>query len=212
MRFTRCEELFGERFSLLQRSSVAVLGVGGVGGFALDCLYRSGIGRLLIVDYDRFDVTNQNRQIGSEAQGELKTEALLQRYPGIEIQNQKIDFAWVQSFDFTPFDVVIDAIDDIPAKIAIAKKTHPRLISSMGSAKRIDPLRIECDSIWKTGGDGLAKKMREQLRKEGFSGDYTVVFSREQPHCTGLGSFVGVTGSFGLALCAQAIRRIIENG
>ena len=202
--------LFGQDFDLLQDAKVLILGVGGVGSFALDCLYRSGVQDITIVDFDRYDITNQNRQIGSEAVGEIKVEVLAKLYPGIKKIVSKIDNEWVEKFDFNQFDIVIDAIDDIKAKVAVAKKCAPKLISSMGSAKKCDPTKIQYGSIWKTHGDKFAKKFRYELKKAGFKGDFTVVFSPEEPKCKDKGSFVGVTGAFGLAICAKTIEEIID--
>ena len=208
MRFERCRTLFGKDFQKIQRAKVLILGVGGVGSFALDCLYRSGVGSITIVDFDRYDITNQNRQIGSEALGEVKVDVLANLYPGIKKIAAKIDNEWVENFDFEPYDIVIDAIDDLKAKVAIAKKCAPKLISSMGSAKKCDPTKIEATSIWKTHGDPFARKFRNELKKAGFRGDFLAIFSPETPLCKEKGSFVGVTGAFGLALCAKTIERL----
>ncbi len=210
MRFERCRQLFGEDFEKLRLAKVLILGVGGVGSFALDCLYRTGVHDITIVDFDRYDITNQNRQIGSEAVGEVKVEVLEKLYPGIKKIVSKIDNEWVEKFDFDQFDVVIDAIDDIKAKVAVAKKVGNKLISSMGSAKKCDPTKIETASVWKTHGDPFARKFRSELKKAGFKGDFLAVFSPEEPRCTEKGSFVGVTGAFGLTLCAKTIERITD--
>ena len=210
MRFDRCRLLFDKDFEKIQNAKVLLLGVGGVGSFALDCLYRSGIGDITIVDFDRYDITNQNRQIGSEEVGAIKVERLAKLYPGIKAINAKVDAKWIEEFDFSPYDIVIDAIDDTKAKIALAHKCHTKLLSSMGSAKKCDPTRIEAASIWKTYGDPYAKKIRYELKKSGFDKDFLVIFSPESPKCKEKGSFVAVTGSFGLALCAKAIEKITE--
>ena len=106
--------------------------------------------------------------------------------------------------------MVIDCIDDIPAKIALITKTYKKLLSSMGGAKRLDPTAIKIDSIWKTYNDPFAKKIRYELKKAGFNGDFKVVFSSELPNCANLGSFIGVTASFGLNLAALAVNRLIK--
>ncbi|MRJ03311.1 MAG: tRNA threonylcarbamoyladenosine dehydratase [Epsilonproteobacteria bacterium] len=212
MRFERCRELFGEDFEAIRRAEVLIIGVGGVGSFALDCLYRSGVERITIVDFDRYDVTNQNRQIGAEAVGELKVDVLARLYPGIKKIEAKIDNNWIDSFNFDGYDLIIDAIDEIEVKVALAKRVSDRLISSMGSAKRRDPTLIRVGSIWETYGDRFAKKVRHALRRSGFQGDFLTVFSPEEPSIKGKGSFVGVTGAFGLALCAKGIEKIIGDG
>jgi len=209
-RFSRTRLLFEDDFEKLQSKKVLLLGVGGVGGFCLDSLYRTGIGSITIVDFDTFEVTNQNRQLGSEAVGAVKVDKMKELYPGIDGYDLKITPKWVDEFDFEPFDLVIDAIDDMPAKVAIAQKVSHKLISSMGGAKKLDPTKIEITDIWKTYNDGLAKKFRSELKKVGFKKKLDVVFSSELPNCKGSGSFVGVTGSFGLALSALAIKRLLN--
>ncbi len=94
----------------------------------MDCLYRSGVTNITILDYDRFDETNQNRQIGSEAIGELKTKRLKELYPNIKTINQKMDMEWVKSFDFEPFDIVIDSADTTRVKIELAKRVYKKLL------------------------------------------------------------------------------------
>ncbi|WP_024954970.1 tRNA threonylcarbamoyladenosine dehydratase [Sulfurospirillum arcachonense] len=210
-RFSRSRLLFQDDFEKLQKAKILLLGVGGVGGFCLDALYRAGIGSITIIDFDTFEITNQNRQLGSEAIGMIKVERMKELYAGIEGFDLKITPQWVEEFDFEPFDLVIDAIDDMPAKVAIAQKVSHKLISSMGGAKKMDPTKIEITNIWKTHGDGLAKKFRYELKKVGFKKKFDVVFSPELPNCQGLGSFVGVTGSFGLTLSSLAIRKLLNS-
>ena len=209
-RFSRTKLLFGDDFEKLQNKKVLLLGVGGIGGFCLDSLYRTGIGSITVIDFDTFEITNQNRQLGSEAVGTIKVERMKELYAGIETYILKITPLWVEEFDFEPFDLIIDAIDDMPAKVAIAKKVSHKLISSMGGAKKLDPTKIEITDIWKTHTDGLAKKFRSELKKIDFKKKFDVVFSSELPNCKELGSFVGVTGSFGLALSALAIKKLLK--
>ena len=209
-RFSRCRLLFKDDFERLQKAKVILLGVGGVGGFCLDSMYRTGVGHITIVDFDEFEVTNQNRQIGSDKIGMRKVQRMQELYPDIEGYDAKVTLDWVNEFDFEPFDLVVDAIDDMPAKVAIAQKCSHKLISSMGGAKKLDPTKIEIVDIWKTYNDRLAKKFRSELKKVGFKKKFDVVFSSELPNCQGLGSFVGVTGSFGLTLCALAIKKLMK--
>lgn len=211
MRFQRCKILFGdEGFEKLQKSSVIILGVGGVGSYALDCMYRSGVGTITIVDYDIYDESNRNRQIGSDcAVGECKVSTLARLYPGIEVIKCKMDTDWVHNFDFTPYDLIIDAADTTRVKIELAKKEYKKLIMSMGSAKRIDTGKIHYDSIWKSRGDALARKIRNELKKAKFDRNFTVVYSDEEPKCKDKGSFVAVTGAFGLTLCSVGIQKLL---
>ncbi|MDO7253213.1 ThiF family adenylyltransferase [Helicobacter cappadocius] len=213
-RFTRTRFLFGEDFELFTDKRVIIFGIGGVGGFALDCLYRTGIGHISIVDKDSFDITNQNRQIGSHKVGEDKVEVLAEIYPGITPIKKLVDMDFLDDFDVREYDYVIDAIDDIPAKVLLAKKCskmpYGTYISSTGSAKKLNPLEIKVDSVWKSYGDKFARKFRDLLKKENFSGDFKVIFSPENPRCKPLGSFSAVTGSFGLQIGSEVIRDILS--
>ncbi len=207
-KFERIKPLLRDNFEKLQKSKVLLLGVGGVGGFCLDGLYRSGVQDITIVDFDTFELSNQNRQIGSEAIGEVKVKRLHKLYPNTTPLHAKIDENWIKKSDFSKYDLVIDAIDDMDAKLALALHVNIPFISSMGGAKKLDPTFIKYDSIWNTKGDPLARKFRQKLRKANFKGDFEVVYSDESSKCENLGSFVGVTGSFGLALCALAIKKL----
>lgn len=209
-RFTRVRWLLGdEKFAKLQKAKILVCGVGGVGGICVDALARSGVGHITIIDKDTFDITNQNRQIYSEAVGEAKVGEFAKIYPNITPICELITPEFVANFNFSEFDLIIDAIDDMAAKVALANAVHGKLISSMGGAKRLDPTKICVASVWKTCNDPLARKFRYELRKSGFKGDFEVVFSTEEPNCKELGSFMGVTAVFGLNLASLAVKKLI---
>jgi len=211
MKHQRVQLILGDDFAKLQDAKILLLGVGGVGSFCLDCMVRSGIKDITIVDFDTYDESNQNRQMWSELhEGEVKVEALKQHYPDIKIMNVRIDEAWVESFDFSEYDLVLDAIDDTKAKLALAQKCYKKLISSFGSAKRLDPTKVQVADIWKTHGDRFGSKIRYELRKRGFKKKYTVVFSSEEAKVKEKGSFMGVTATFGLTMCAEAIKKITK--
>ncbi len=211
-RYDRVQTLFKEDFSKIQNANVLLLGVGGVGGFCLDCLYRSGVTHITIVDYDTYDITNQNRQIYSELhEGQKKVTALKEHYPTITTIDARIDETWVHNFDFEAYDVVIDAIDDRLAKLALAQKCYKKLLSSFGSAKRLDPTKVQVDTIWKSYGDKFGSKIRYELKKRGFTKKYKVVFSSEMIEPKQEGSFMGVTATFGMVLCAEAMKMISTN-
>jgi len=211
MRFQRCKMLFGEEsFKKLQNAKILILGVGGVGSYALDCLWRSGVKDITILDFDIYDETNQNRQIGSEAVGMIKVERLKELYPTIKTINQCMDMQWVAKFDFEPYDLIIDAADTTKVKIEIAKKCYKKLIMALGSAKRWDASKIEVASIWKTHGDALARKIRNELKRAKFDRNFTVVFSPEEDKCKDKGSCVAVTGAVGLTVCSEAIKKILK--
>ena len=207
--YDRLKLLLGDDFEKLQDAKVLLLGVGGVGSFCLDCLYRSGVKDITIVDFDTYDKTNQNRQMWSELhEGESKVEALKEHYPELKVINKRIDEEWVWTFDFEPYDVVLDAIDDRNAKLALAQKCYKKLISSFGSAKRLDPTKVQVSDIWKSYGDKFGSKIRYELKKRGFKKKYTVIFSSEEVVTKEKGSFMGVTATFGLVMCAEAIKAI----
>lgn len=211
MKYERIKTLLHDDFNKLQNAKVLLLGVGGVGGFCLDCLVRSGVENITIVDYDTYDETNQNRQLYSELhQGEHKVEALKKHYPNIDIINKRVDEEWVHSFDFDEYDLVLDAIDDTKAKLALAQKCYKKLISSFGSAKRLDPTKVTVSDIWKSYGDKFGSKIRYELRKRKFSKKYKVIFSSEEAVSKEKGSFVGVTATFGLTMCAEAIKVLMK--
>jgi len=211
MRFERCKMLFGdEDFKKLQDTKILILGVGGVGSYALDCLYRSGVSDITILDFDVYDESNQNRQIGSEAVGAVKVERLKELYPNVKTINQRMNMVWVAGFDFDPYDIIIDAADSTMVKIEVAKKCYEKLIMALGSAKRYDASQIEVTSIWNTYNDKLARKIRNELRRAKFDKDFTVVFSPEDDKCKEKGSCVAVTGAVGLTVCSEAIKKILK--
>ncbi len=210
-RFTRSRLLFDSDFEKLQNAKVLVCGCGGVGGACIEALARSGIGQITAVDCDRFEITNQNRQFGSENLGQLKASVFEQKFNSVKALNLRIDENTIKSLDLASFDVIIDAIDDINAKILLAfNAPKKRLFSSLGTAKRIDPTKLSYASIWKSRGDAFGAKLRNRLKKAGFKGDFTCVFSSEEARCKSLGSCIVVTASAGLLLASLAIKKIIK--
>lgn len=212
MRFERTKMLLGEEgFASISSAKVLLLGVGGVGSYCLDCLYRTGLRDITIIDFDTYDESNQNRQMWSEHHcGESKVLSLKEHYPEIIAIEKRIDADWVREFDFEPYDLVLDAIDDTQAKLALAQKCYKKLISATGSAKRLDPTKIEVATIWKTHGDRFASKIRYELKKRRFTKKYPVIFSSEPPHVKVKGSFMAVTAAFGLTMCSVAIKKLTE--
>ena len=210
-RYDRTVKLFGEdNFKKFQNTKLILLGVGGVGSFALDSLYRTGVTNITIVDFDTYEDSNLNRQLGSEGNiGRIKVEALKEKYPEVEILNLKITEDWVDTFDFTSYDYILDAIDDIPPKVRLIQKYYTKLITTSGSAKRIDPSKIEYISIWKTHNDPFIRKIKYELKKRKFKRKFKVIFSSENPNCIEKGSFEGVTGSFGLMMASVTIQKIL---
>ena len=190
--FSRTELLIGKSgMEKLKRARVAVFGIGGVGGYAVEALVRSGIGRLELVDNDRVSPTNINRQIIalSETLGRYKTEAAAERArainPECEVTCRNCFFTseTAESFDFSDYDYVIDAIDTLAGKIAIAKACQasgPPVVSCMGAGNKLDPTAFEVTDIYKTSVCPLARAMRKLCRENGIE-KLKVVYSKEIP-------------------------------
>jgi len=188
--FERTEMLLGrESVKKLGNCTVAVFGVGGVGGHCAEALARSGIGKLVLIDGDTVSKSNLNRQIIASLRtlGMPKTEAAAEHIrgiiPGCEIECRQTFVLpeLLESWDFTQFDYVVDAIDTVSAKLAIAKicaKLGIPAISAMGAGNKLDPTRFEVTDIYKTSVCPLASVMRRELRKAGVPG-LKVVYSRE---------------------------------
>ncbi len=211
MKHQRTKILLGNSFDTIKNAKILLLGVGGVGSMCLECLYRSGITDITIVDYDIYDTSNQNRQLHSHLHvGKSKVHSLKEHYPSITPLHVKVDKEWIDTFDFDAYDLVLDAIDDTHAKLYLAQKTYKKLISAVGSAKRLDPTKVEVSTIWKTHGDRFGAKIRYELKKRGFKKNYVVVFSSEAAIVKEKGSFMGVTGTFGFTMCSQAIKKLMS--
>lgn len=211
-KYDRTIKLFGEKnFKKFQNTKLILLGVGGVGSFALDALYNTGITDITIVDFDTYEESNMNRQLGSHNNiGKIKVDILKEKYPKVTPINVKITNEWIDEFDFSKFDYILDAIDDVKPKVHLIQKFYTKIISTSGSAKRLDPSKIEYKSIWDTYNDPFIKKIRYELKKNGFKRKFKVVFSSEEPICLDKGSFEGVTGSFGFMMASVTIKKIIN--
>ena len=212
MKYDRSKKLFGENvFEKFKDVKLILLGVGGVGSFALDALYNTGITNITIVDFDTYEESNLNRQMGSQGNiGRVKVEALKEKYPEVTAIHMKITPEWIDEFDFTSYDYILDAIDDVKPKVHLIKKHFTKIISTSGGAKRIDPSKIEYISIWDTYNDPFIKKIRTELKAQGFKKKFKVIFSSELPMCLEKGSFEGVTGSFGLMMASVTIQKLMN--
>ena len=212
MKYDRSKKLFGEDvFEKFKDVKLILLGVGGVGSFALDALYNTGIKNITIVDFDTYEESNMNRQMGSHGNiGRVKVEALKEKYPEVTAIHVKITPEWIDNFDFSSYDYILDAIDDVKPKVHLIKKYFTKIISTSGGAKRIDPSKIEYISIWDTYNDPFIKKIRTELKNQGFKKKFKVIFSSELPICLEKGSFEGVTGSFGLMMASVTIQKLIN--
>lgn len=212
-RYTRIKWLIGEElFDKLGTLKVIVFGLGGVGGVCVDALYRTGFKDFTLVDMDIFEESNLNRQLHSEHIGEAKAQ-VFERIYGARGIVARLDNEFLRKFSLQEFDIIIDAIDDIPAKVALVGAADMKkqiFISSTGGARKLDVTQIRIAKLHATHGDALAKKFRYELKKAGLKGDFEVVFSDEKPLCKELGSFMGVTGAFGLALASLALQKVIK--
>ena len=212
MKYDRSKKLFGDDvFEKFKDVKLILLGVGGVGSFALDALYNTGIKNITIVDFDTYEESNLNRQMGSFGNiGRIKVEALKEKYPEVTPIHIKITPEWIDDFDFSSYDYILDAIDDVKPKVHLIKKHFTKIISTSGGAKRIDPSKIEYISIWDTYNDPFIKKIRTELKAQGFKKKFKVIFSSELPMCLEKGSFEGVTGSFGLMMASVTIQKLMN--
>ena len=190
--FKRTESLIGEdAVSKLLESKVIVFGVGGVGSYICEALARAGVGYMEIVDKDEVDVTNINRQLIAlhstvgKPKVEVCKERLIDINPNLDVVARQCFYLPEKSeeFDFSQYDYVIDAVDNVTAKIDIiykAKEAGVPVISSMGTGNKLDPMAFKVADIEKTKVCPLAKVMRKELRKRGVS-DVKVVYSEEEP-------------------------------
>ena len=170
---------------------VAVFGIGGVGGHAAEALVRSGIGAIDIIDGDTVALSNINRQIIAlhSTVGKFKVDAAAERFldinPNIRVEKFPIRFSeeTAGKFDFSEYNYVIDAVDDVRAKVLLAvmcRDANTSLISSMGAGNKLDPTRFRVADIYKTSVCPLARVMRTELRKRGIE-RLKCVFSDEPP-------------------------------
>jgi tRNA threonylcarbamoyladenosine dehydratase len=191
--FSRTELAIGpEGLDVMRKSTVAVLGIGGVGAIAAEALARSGIGRVVMIDKDVVDITNINRQLHAltttvgQPKAELMRDRILQINPECDAVALKMFYTeetYEKLFEY-PLDYVIDASDTISYKIHLIKECLSRnipIISCMGAANRTDPTQFKVADISKTHTDPLAKVVRTNLRKAGIRKGVKVVFSEETP-------------------------------
>ena len=222
-RLQRIRLLFGEEsVNKLQQSTVMIVGCGAVGSFAIESLARSGVGHLVLVDFDKVEESNINRQlfaldstIGKDKVAVAKSR-ILDINPDIKVDVFNIFFDDKTNLDIKP-DFVIDAIDSVQSKIALYKwcfDNNIPFISSMGAARKTDPSKIKIDKISKTTVCPLASKIRHIVRDERLK-DFPVVYSTEiaSPQPNGgreFGSIITVTGTFGLLLSDFVIKKLIS--
>ena len=190
--FSRTELLIGkEALERLSKAHVAVFGIGGVGGYVVEALVRSGIGAYDLIDDDKVCLTNLNRQIIATRAtiGRHKVEVMRERIlsinPDAEVTTHRCFYLPenAQDFDFSSYDYVVDAVDTVTAKLEIvmrAKESNIPVISCMGVGNKLNPTQLEIADIYKTSVCPLAKVMRRELRKRGVD-KLKVLYSKEEP-------------------------------
>lgn len=227
--FQRTELLIGkENLNKLQHSHIIVFGVGGVGGFAIEALVRSGIGEISIVDFDTVDLTNLNRQIiaTQNSIGKLKTSVMKDRLfsinPNVIVHEFPEKFSMENSdlfFKDKKYDYIVDAIDLVTSKLAlaeIAKNLSIPIISSMGTGNKIEPTMLEVADINKTSVCPLARVMRKELKNRGIK-KLKVIYSKELPKKpfnesgsrekkVNVGSIAFVPSTAGLIIASEVVK------
>lgn len=190
--FSRTELLLGkESMDQLAEARVAVFGIGGVGGFAVEALVRSGVGSIDLIDDDKVCLTNLNRQIigTHKTVGKYKVDVMKERIleinPNCKVEVYKCFYLpeTKDVFDFRQYSYVLDAVDTVTAKIQLvmeAREAGTPIISSMGAGNKMNPTEFQVADIYKTSVCPLAKVMRRELKKRGVE-HLKVVYSKEQP-------------------------------
>ena len=218
--FDRSIGLLGEdNFNLIQDKVIAIFGLGGVGGTCLEALARTGLQHFLLIDFDKVDPSNLNRQIlyTKKDIGRNKVDAAKERILSINpeadilVFNQK-----AQDFDFNQkIDFIVDAIDDVNGKLFILKNAQEKdipHIMSLGMANRFDPSKVKIAKLNQTHNDPLAKKLRYMVKKQGLNtSNINVAISEELPQKNGeiLYSTMMVPSSAGLSLAKFILESII---
>lgn len=232
--FSRTELLIGtDAVEKLRYSRVAVFGIGGVGGYTVEALARSGVGELDLIDNDTVSLSNINRQIIATHStiGKLKVEAARDRATDINpnikvnIYNTFYNTDTAEHFDFSKYDYIVDAIDTVSAKLELieqSKKAGVPVISSMGAGNKLDACAFEVADISKTSVCPLAKVMRRELKKRGIT-KVKVVYSKEEPQKPALdcgelpvgkrqipASIAFVPSTVGLIIAGEVIKDLIK--
>jgi len=233
--YSRTELLLGsEAMEKLRRARVAVFGLGGVGGYAVEALARSGVGALDLIDHDTISITNINRQLLAtrESIGQSKVRAAAKRVqsidPDIKVCATEKFFSpdTAGEFDFSQYDYVVDAIDTVTGKLALvtaAQAAGVPIISSMGTGNKLDPTKFQIADISKTSVCPLARIMRKECAKRGIK-HLKVLFSTEDPIAPGLptteelpegrralpGSVAFVPSVAGLIIAGQVIKDLTK--
>ena len=224
MEFEREELLIGDKINILKNKNILVLGLGGVGGYVTESLARAGIGNLILVDYDKVDITNINRQIIATYSniGKLKTECFKERIADINKEcnvtifnifygEDNRDILFNQKIDY-----VIDCCDSLNSKVILIEECFKRgipIISCMGTGNKFHPELFSITKLKKTEYDPLAKKLRFLLKDKKELLEADVLYSKEQPtEFKGkIGSISYVPSVAGLLLTSYVINKFIKD-
>lgn len=223
--FDRVIKLIGENnFEKIENKSICVIGIGGVGGYAIEALVRSGVKNIIIVDYDTVDITNLNRQIITNQNniGNYKTTEMEKRIKSInpncevitinkKIVNENIDIIFENKIDY-----LIDACDTVSVKenlILECIKRNIKIISCMGTGNKLNPSKLEITDIRKTSYDRIAKKIRKFVLDNNIKGKIPVVYSKEQnvKFEGDIPSMIFVPATAGILLANFVVNDIINN-
>ena len=222
MNLERLEKLIGlNNVVKVKNLNVLIVGVGGVGGYTLESLVRSGVNNISIIDGDVVDETNLNRQIISTLDniGKLKVIAARQRAVSINSDIKLLGYEvflneeTIKKFDISSFDYVVDACDDIDAKVLLINeclKNNVKIISSMGTANQMNASKLELTKLYKTKYDPLAKKLRKLIDKDKQKNVIVVSSAEEIRETEGLGSNSFVPAVAGLLITDYIINDTIE--
>ena len=222
--FSRTENLIGANaLEKLKKCHIAVFGVGGVGGFVVEALARAGVGTIDLIDSDCVDITNLNRQIIALHSTIGKQKVMVMRDRVLDINpNANVNIFPLlflpensSQFDFSKYDYVIDAVDNVTAKIELVVKcqeANTPIIASMGTGNKLDPTKFEISDIYKTSVCPLAKVMRYELKKRDVK-KLKVLYSKELPIKTAdrtPASISFVPSAAGLIIAGEVIKDIIK--
>lgn len=218
--FTRTTQLIGpEGFRALQEARVIVFGVGGVGGWCAETLLRTGVGHLTLVDFDVVDRTNLNRQVVAlhDNIGQSKVCEMQKRLLAIcpEADVQAIECQYnadtASSFDFSQYDIVVDAIDMVDCKALLlynATNAGCKVFSSMGAGRKIDPQKIRTAEFWKVQGCPLARALRTKMKKAGLMPAFKIQCVYSEEISGDQGTLAPVVGVFGMTLASLVINEL----
>lgn len=218
--FTRTIQLLSEEgFRALQGARVILFGVGGVGGWCAETLLRTGIGHLTIVDFDKVDITNLNRQVVATLDniGQSKVLEMQKRLLTIapEADIQAIDLQYnsetADTFDLAHYDIVIDAIDMVECKALLlyrATQAGCKVYSSMGAGRKTDPQKIRTTEFWKVQGCPLARALRTKMKKAGLMPASKIQCVYSEEISGDQGTLAPVVGVFGMTLASLVINEL----